>query len=327
MRIKEILKKNKFIVRMYEAVWGRLNKYRENYLWRERKISWGEENADSIFYVIRRKPDADGLFAYVNTGLGLINYALKQGYIPVVDMQSTANTYLNSEFIGKENAWEYYFEQPKGYSIDDIKHSKNIILSGKETLKTCGYPGRSIVKDMKLRNMWKETANSYLKVNKNLSHQADQLYRDLTEGRKTLGVLCRGTDYVNLKPKNHPIQPDVNEMIDKVAEIYRKGCYEYIYLATEDEEVYRRFKEKFENRLRVTEAKRYSDTGMKKLATTEEFQKTDKRKNGEEYLINILLLTKCDGFVAGCTGGTYGALILRRDPYEDEYIFDLGTYK
>ena len=46
---------------------------------------------------------------------------------------------------------------------------------------------------------------------------------------------------------------------------------------------------------------------------------------GRAYLINILLLAKCNCLVAGSVGGTYGAILLS-DGYEYEYVFDLGVY-
>ena len=46
---------------------------------------------------------------------------------------------------------------------------------------------------------------------------------------------------------------------------------------------------------------------------------------GRAYLINILLLAKCNCLVAGSVGGTYGALLLSNG-YEYEYVFDLGVY-
>ena len=60
---------------------------------------------------------------------GACAYAVKQGYIPVIDMQNGRNTYLEEGKVGRENAWEYYFEQPCGYRLADIRDAKNVILS------------------------------------------------------------------------------------------------------------------------------------------------------------------------------------------------------
>ena len=55
-------------------------------------------------------------------------------------------------------------------------------------------------------------------------------------------------------------------------------------------------------------------------------EKNDKYLKGREYLINILLLAKCNCLVAGSVGGTYGALLLS-EGYEYQFVFDLGFYQ
>lgn len=46
---------------------------------------------------------------------------------------------------------------------------------------------------------------------------------------------------------------------------------------------------------------------------------------GLEYLSQIIILSRCDCFVAGLTSGTIGAMLLTNG-YEYSYIFDLGLY-
>lgn len=88
-----------------------INKVREllSYLWRKTLLKWyrdftdedrkkiklGKENPDKIFYVIKR-PRAEfvGLFSNYILFLGKVDWVLKEGYIPIVDMQSDFNMYL-----------------------------------------------------------------------------------------------------------------------------------------------------------------------------------------------------------------------------------------
>lgn len=76
------------------------------------------------------------MFSYFNTILGGIAYADKKGYIPVVDMKNYPNTYLFSDEVGRVNAWEYYFEQPGGMSLEESSsitkiHRKHGYLSSR----------------------------------------------------------------------------------------------------------------------------------------------------------------------------------------------------
>lgn len=58
----------------------------------------------------------------------------------------------------------------------------------------------------------------YIKIKPEIKNLGDQLYLNLNNNR-TIGVLCRGADYVSQKPKGHPVQPDVDDVIKKVEEL------------------------------------------------------------------------------------------------------------
>lgn len=314
MDIKELLKKVPMVDNLYVR-----------YKWRERRVSWGEENLDKTFFVVRRATCKVGLFSYVMTNMGLVRYAIDKGYIPVIDMQGNANTYLEEEEIGRKNAWEFYFEQPCGYTLEDISKSRNVILSNGLIGENDLYPSHNIIRDKELCAEWKKFCSIYLKVKSDIEQQADELYRQLFGKDKVLGVLCRGTDYRNTRPKNHPVQPELGEIIKKAMKIQEEYGCAWIYLATEDESIYQSFQSAFGDRLKVTDAMRCSDTGMKNINDIAYLRERDKYLKGKEYLLNILLLAKCNCLVAGSVGGTYGALLMS-EGYEYEYVFDLGTY-
>ena len=295
------------------------------YKWRERKISPGTENQDKTFFVVRRATCKVGLFSYVMTSMGLVRQALELGYIPVIDMQGNANSYLEEEEIGRKNAWEFYFEQPCGYTLEDIRNSRNVILSSGLFTEANIYPGREITLDKELCQEWRAFFHKYLRVNREIRKEAEMLYHTLFEGKKVLGVLCRGTDYKNNRPANHPVQPETDMVIRKAREIMEFYNCERLYLATEDEEIYEKFEAAFGERLRVTEAERYGNTGHANINDLIIEGKRDRYRKGKEYLINILLLSMCSCLVAGSVGGTYGALLMS-DGYEYEYVFDLGLY-
>lgn len=293
--------------------------------WRERKVSWGEDNPDKIFFVVRRATSKVGLFSLVMTNMGLVEYALDRGYIPVIDMQFNENTYLEKEQVGKENAWEFYFEQPCGYTLKDIAHSKNIILSDGIITEKNVFPTDEITRNEEEYAHWRSFFQKYLRVRTELVEEAHRVQKELFDGKKVLGVLCRGTDYVEQRPKNHPIQPDVKEMIGDVRTALREQNCVYVYLATEDESAYRRFYEAFGEVLRVTSARRTENVGNRNINDISYGREQERYLKGKEYLINILLLSECDCLVAGSAGGTYAALLMGNE-YDYKYVYDLGLY-
>ena len=293
--------------------------------WRERKVSWGAENPDKTFLVIRRAQCKAGLFSLVMTNMGLVKYALDKGYIPVIDMQSERNTYLDEEQVGRENSWEFYFEQPCGYSLKDISRSRNIILSSGLIGKNNFFPEDRMVKNPEEYRMWRNLFQRYFRVKKEVLEEAEALKRELFHGERVLGVLCRGTDYTNTRPKDHPIQPETADVLVKVDEVLHKQKCSYVYLATEDNDIYEMFERQYGEKLKALKTRRYHNTGKENINDISAKCGESKYQLGRDYLLTILLLADCNCLVAGSAGGTYGALLMGKE-YEYRYIFDLGTY-
>lgn len=314
MNIKGKLKKMAFFDHLYV-----------HWKWRERKVSWGAENPDKTFLVIRRAQCKAGLFSLVMTNMGLVKYALDKGYIPVIDMQSERNTYLDEEQVGRENSWEFYFEQPCGYSLKDISRSRNIILSSGLIGKNNFFPEDRMVKNPEEYRMWRNLFQRYFRVKKEILEEAEALKRELFHGERVLGVLCRGTDYTNTRPKDHPIQPDIADVLDKVDEVLKQQKCSYVYLATEDDDIYAVFERQYGAKLKALKTRRYHNTGQENINDISAKSGESKYQLGRDYLMTILLLADCNCLVAGSAGGTYGALLMGKE-YEYQYIFDLGTY-
>lgn len=296
----------------------------------EKHVSYGSENADKTFFVIRRNAPNAGLYSFVLTNLGWIRYAVSRGYIPVIDMQSFYNTYLMHEQVGVTNSWEYYFEQPGGYSLCDIARSKNVILSSINAPEEAPLTG--IEKDLVSIEMWRDLAARYLSFSQPVKTEIERQCRILFAGKRVLGVLCRGTDYIGTRPAQHPIQPTADMVIEKADQLKEALCCDLIYLATEDDSILRAFKEYFRGELRFYEEKRYEDTGSQNINELSDYmndQSSDPRaahyQKGFDYAVTIGILAECNGLVAGRVSGSYGAL-LQGKHYEETYLFDLGLY-
>lgn len=310
--MKKYLKKIKFINDTYTR-----------YKWRERKASYGSENPDKVFYVIRRAGSKVGLFSLVMTTLGYIKYALEQGYIPVVDMCNDDNTYMQEDRKG--NVWEYYFEQPCGYTLDDIRNSKHIIIGNGLINGSVPFPQEEIAYDEASLAEWKAIADKYLIVKDEILQEADALKERLFGKERFLGVLLRGTDYVNSRPKNHPVQPTVEQAEEQMDRLLVEYDFQKIYLATEDAGIYERLLDKYGEKLIAMNVDRYITSETENINDISVRRSPDKYQMGKEYLINILLLSQGDYLLAGNAGGSQGALLFR-DVASPKYIFNLGKY-
>lgn len=314
--IKKLFQRNRIINRIIIL-------YKE----RERHTSFGDENPDKTFFVIRRNAPNAGLFSFVITNVGWMKYALDKGYIPVVDMQNYYNTYITEEAVGRVNAWDYYFKQPCGYSVEDIKNSKNIIISSLDAAEENPNP-----MDKVSFSHWQQFAQRYLIFSDGIEAEIAKRENELFQKRRILGVLCRGTDYTATKPTGHPIQPKTDDVIRKAEEMMNEYSCENIFLATEDEEILETFSNRFGEKLLFMPSRRYRATGVNNINELADKNDkvavnplTEKHKKGFDYAVTIGLLAKCTCLLAGQVSGTTGTLLLTKG-YEHEYLFDLGLY-
>lgn len=266
--------------------------------------------------------------------LRYIDYALRRDWIPVVDMESIHSLYMDDAELNKgSNAWEYFFDQPCGVSLTEARNNDTII-----------YPSYllSLINDLSISwdfvndetklSYWQSLARKYLRFSPSCGQYIDVM-RSATFGPmahstpdKTLGVYCRGTDYLSMRPAGHPIQPTPQQVIDKVREVLAQRELKNIYLVTEDESVLKEFSTAFSERLLYADVKRYGTNG-KYIWQEEEMLNRSRRTNGLEYLASIQLLAECNSFIGGVTGGTTGMMLLRNGKFDYQYFYDLGRYK
>lgn len=305
--------------------------YYRNKKYGEQKKSYGDDNPDLIFYVIGFKDMAGGIFWLVNKALMHLAYALDKGYIPVIDYKNNETQYTGVDELGKINVWEKFYKQPFNYSLDDIRKSKNVIIS-------CKYPspddehfmGNFYDNPIRIK-YFRDLYHKYFRYSDSVSEYLSASETLLNKRGKVLGVLCRGTDYFTLKPGGHPIPPSTMQVIEKVKQVFNEQGCDSIFLATEDEDVYQTFLSVFGDKLIVNHQKRVSKKQMlegKELSVVKmSLAKTGKERfvSGLEYLTAIHLLSKCNSFVGVRCGGSKGALILS-EGFDYVYTFDLGMY-
>lgn len=243
-------------------------------------------------------------------------------------MQNYKNIYLEESKLGKENSWEYYFQQPTKYTLKDIKPSDKVKLS--KLWQNIPFPDP---KDMALFNnidelkMWQDYAKKHIKLQPHIKEKINQEYHELIKkDDKVLGILARGTDYTSTKPTLHPIQPNPDTIIKKIKEKLERKEYNKIFLASEDKNIVKRFKNEFGDKLIMNKQSLKNYDGESHIGNIQHDRKNDKYLNGLEYLTTIIILSKCNAIIAGRTNGSLAALILNNNAYEYQYFFNLGLF-
>lgn len=255
--------------------------------------------------------------------MGSIAYSDRTGLVPVVDMKNYPNAYLYPNEVGRINAWEYYFEQPGGMSLEDALSSRKYIV-GMDTEKH-KWPSQRPDQAGCL-DYWRGLCRKYIRFKPHVLEMLGRM-QEKYSGRKILGLLVRGTDYVAMKPKNHPIPPTAEQAIAKAREAMKERNFDSVYLATEDKKILAKFQDSFGEKLILPEADYidYDYDNPKYLASCGANRKNDKYLRGLEYLVSMLFLSRCDSFITSGTSGSAGLMCLS-EGFEYLYFFDLGVY-
>ncbi|MGN0497182.1 MAG: hypothetical protein ACI4GW_13225 [Lachnospiraceae bacterium] len=284
--------------------------------------SYGDKNPDKTFYVMSKEIRIkNGLLSLAFSVLEQLVYVEEKGYIPVVDLQSYPNQYLEPDKLCKENAWEYYYEPLSSYSLDEVYSSKNVVLGYDDPCYQEDYSNNYNIKRMS------ELYKKYIHVRKDLLKKIDEEYiLRMGAAQNVLGVLYRGTDMNALKLEHHPIQPSISELICQSKRKYKEWACDKIFLSTEDEEAIRIFKNVFGKDVVYTDQLRYSNTGKNWLSDINNKRENDRYLRGEEYLTTIAILSRCNSLISGVSAGSVMSIIMNNNGYQHVYIIDKGVY-
>src|SRR5688572_6872257 len=112
---------------------------------------------------------------------------------------------------GTLNAWEYFFEQPAEYGLDEVYRSRNVILA---EMRYLYEKVPKILESREQIEFFHNVASRHLKINGTARSSIAAAKKALFQERKNiLGVQYRGTDY--RYTARHPITPSIETTILK----------------------------------------------------------------------------------------------------------------
>lgn len=269
-------------------------------LWLKDIKAFGNQNDDKKIVLLDYPCFNEGLVSIVKWTYAHIRWILEKGYVPVVDLHSYPNQYLNLE---TENMWEYFFEPVSNISVQEAYRSKNVIRAVDNTI----IVNESKINPYQQKWGWNVLDSTefcnIVKLNRETREYIETKIPREISGR-TLGVVMRGTDF----------RPEAAKKINKSwredivdAETFLKACvhyknkleYEYIFLATEDAEYFAMFQNVFGDKLLSVDQKRvsydYKNREYKQIKDLLVIQ--DGKAVGRNYLAVIHCLSICDSLL------------------------------
>ena len=239
---------------------------------------------------------------------------------------TTLPNVINGFNNSKTNNWESLFEQPFNFTLENVlKYGKNI----RHIQTSDCHPRISPYKPLNevSLNFWHHFAIKYSPIKNELIELSNKImFKLFKDSKNILGVLARGTDFVSMKLKDHPIPPNITDVIKDVKEMDNKYNYDYIFFTTEDEIIREQFSRYFQNKLKQVKPNIKINYDYSK----KNFLGYNKNINGniefnKIYLLNIIILSKCLDLIAAKSNGSVGVLILTNG-FRYVKIYNLGLY-
>lgn len=310
-----------------------------HWLTREKRCSFGIENPEKTFYVIRSINSTspfyigpvNNLLANYFYVLSHIQYAINNGWIPIVD-QLNYPVYNSVDFPinGTFNAWEYYWKQPCNYTLEEVYQSKNVVLSKQNWFSEydMGYDVEKYKNPKIIHGFY--NLSKLIPFNTKTENIIERKYNSLLSNKKNiLGIAFRFGGHSKRhfeKAVGHPVQPEIDEMI-KIAYLYlNKWNMDYIFLTSDTDEAIKECRNVFGNKLIFLKRKRFSET-LKKEEKNEIYLKNNLYQTSIDYLTEMSLLSKCDCFISSINSGMRYALIRNDNRYINVKILNYGLIR
>lgn len=245
-----------------------------------------------------------GFGALMLHALNGIVVALKHNWLPIINFDKNSESVFFDEEKGN-NVWEYYFEPVCGISSAEfykLKHSSQIefkkihTLSEKDFLPFFGVDTKGITHfwntteplawTLKNRERCRHLCQEYIKPKEHILQIVNQFRsRYFTSSSYILGVHIRGTDFNYAKPTS--LLEYFNAISEHVGKIKNEDWK--IFLATDQEQFVDEFRSEFGDRIITYDSIR--SLGNLPICFNSQ---VNPYQRGEDVLIDILLLSKCN---------------------------------
>lgn len=278
------------------------------------------------YCIIRRNDRIPGIGSHVITNLGQILFSLDSGYIPVIDTVNVDNIFTEISKTYSANAWELYFRQPMSVGLEAVRQATEIrYLDGIPAFK----PDDSMdcLLNPNIMDFWRRMIKKYMQLSLEMEACIERCIQILPfhDGVRIAGVLCRGTDYVNIRPHGHPVQPSVDYISSEIEQIMEEQKCDYCYLVTEDQDIADILKRRFGSRLLMTQQIFYPSDSSDILTSINNKRNINAHQKNKEYLTALAILAKCQVFIGGRTSGTVTSFLLS-DGFEKIQLWNRGRY-
>lgn len=298
---------------------------------------YGSANADkNIFYI--EFGGETGIGGTLRTTLHALYEADRLGFTPVVYYKSKYLS-MTSSLHGVENAFGYYFCQVSDISVEEVLRSQRVFLFRPAHLerieRDLGNLNPELVVGYRVTDDYLKTManvmHKYIRFNEETERYFEKSMGKLFQTRshldRVLAVHIRGTDFA-LHWNNHPNMLMPEDYFSEI-DVLLEREFEYIFLATDDSRRLESFLKRYDKKVLYYEDT-YRSSGNINIIHEKNVRENAPFLNGLEALRDMYTLSRCGGFLSGCSQISIMARILRLSTGRDfSYVktLDQGIYK
>ena len=291
-------------------------------------LSAEEGDGKRVPYHIYIPASYSGFFSNFNRVLAYLYFADCYHLAPVVEY-SPENPYAEKIAVnGSSNPFEYYFHQPAGIELEDLKKQPVVLHSRRENCWLANelddVRANYTRSDRFIAEMGR-MIHTYIRLKPEVSEPLQKERTALIRGKKTLGVHVRGTDF-KWNYNGHPVCITVEEYLKKAMELVQEKKYEQVFLATDDLDATGRFHQEFGDRL-IYYRNVVRSNGNVTVMKSESGRENHHYLLGLEVLRDVLTLADCDGLLAGLSQVSYAARFFKSGygkSFDDLIILNKG---
>ena len=284
---------------------------------------------NNIFAILRVGCENCGLFSFYNQYLGCIYLFLEKGYIPIVDLTFHNIFNRDNSSLLINNPWELFFNQPYGYTLENVLKKAKNIKKIKCWISSNEMPNKKTIFKVKyLMDFWHNIANNYAPIKNEIIKESYSIMNSLfNKSTNVLGILVRGTDFIACRPKDHAIQPSPKRIFQDIKRMSLKNKYDWIFLVTEDELIRQKFIFRFKEKIKFLKSNNNMEYNYKKKIFLF-YDKTIKFDFDyfKAYVINIYILSKCIDIICSRTNGSKASFIFT-EGFRNKKVYYLGEYR
>lgn len=238
-----------------------------------------------------------GLFSSFFSVIDKIAWCEKNNVTPTVYWGKSSLYYEEGGYNGSENVWEYYFEPISSVKYVPENQDENILVC-KEYDSPCEFrlipqtftDGYKDHIDVSFRKNVHDIIQRYIKIKPVIMNKIDAFYDKHMAGKKTIGIHIRGTDkHLELK-KETPLESLCREA-NALGSLSSSPCQ--FLVATDEESLLQEARKLLQGPVIAYDAYR-SLNGAPIHDSKHDYSKA---KAGEEVVIEVALLSRCDALV------------------------------